>query len=822
MHILHVEDNPLDIDLVARALASASPPVSVDAVGTLNDARELLINAERFDAALVDLKLPDGSGLELVAEIRERDLPMALVMLTGSGDQSAAIAALQSGADDYVAKCVDAYAHLSATLAGACRRFSENRRVRKANLRVLYAEHNAADIDLARRHFERHAPFIRLTVVPDVAVALSYLPPDSGHDCTFDVLLLDYRLPGLDALDAVGIVRNERGLDIPIVVVSGQGSEEIAARAIQLGVDDYVSKHAGYLYELAPTLEKVHRQALLLREQEELRRTSRQMSYLLEASPVVLYALEVVGQKVVPTWVSGNVSRLFGFNEQEALSEHFWATGVHPEDRERLANEMRAMSSRSHGVSVYRFYDKPGRMRWIRDELRRLPGEGTDSFTILGAWQDVTAERQASEVQAARMVALDSLLSGAPLEQVLSGVSARLAEIRPEMRVSILLLDPQSGRLYTAAAAGLPGFYNDAIDGIRPAIGVGSCGTAAATGELVIAEDVMVHPYWEAYRDIAARAGFRACWSMPFKNERGQVSGTFAIYHADVRTPDADEQQLISEFAQIAGIAVQRAYADTRLRQAAAVFESTREGVVITDLAPRITAVNPAYTEITGYAEADVIGCNPSILQSGRQDESFYQALWSSVLESGYWQGEIWNRRRNGEIYPQLLTISTVRDDQGQPKNYVGVMTDITQIKQSEASIERLAHYDPLTALPNRLLTQSRLEHAVKRARRDRRLLAVLFVDLDRFKNVNDSLGHPSGDSLLQLLTKRVAERLRDEDTFGRLGGDEFLVVLSDIHCVEDAINIGHEILGLLEMPFRLAQEREVYIGASIGISLFP
>lgn len=822
MHILHVEDNPVDVDLVARALANASPPVSIDAVGTLNDARELLINPERYDAALVDLRLPDGSGLELVAEIRERGLPIALVMLTGFGDPHAAIAALQSGADDYLPKSMDAYERLFATLSAACQRSGDNHRMRKTNLRVLYAEHNVADIDLTRRHLERHTPFIRLTVVPDVAVALSYLPLDSAQDSDFDVLLLDYRLPGLDALDAVGIIRNERGLAIPIVIVSGQGSEEVAARAIQLGVEDYVSKHPGYLYELAPTLEKVHRQALLAQERQELQRTSQQMSYLLEASPVLLYTLEVAGDNVTPTWVSGNVSRLFGFSEQEALAEGWWAAGVHPEDRDRLASEMGLMSSRLHGVHVYRFYDKLGRMHWIRDELRRLPGEEADRFTILGAWQDITAERQAEQVQAARMAALDSLLNGAPLEQVLSNVSARLAVICPEMRISILLVDPESGRLFTATAAGLPGFYNEAIDGLQPAVGAGSCGTAAATGELVIVEDVMTHPYWQDYQDLASRAGFRACWSMPFRNGRGEVSGTFAIYHPDVRTPDENERQLISEFAQIAGIAVQRAHADAHLRQAAAVFESTREGVVITDLTPRITAVNPAYSEITGYAEADVIGCNPSILQSGRQDESFYQALWSSVLETGYWQGEIWNRRRNGEIYPQLLAISTVRDDEGVPKYYVGVMTDITQIRKSEANLERLAHYDPLTALPNRLLTQSRLEHAVKRARRDRRLLAVLFIDLDRFKNVNDSLGHPSGDTLLQLLTERIAERLRDEDTFGRLGGDEFLVVLSDIHVPEDAVNIGHEILRLLEMPFHLEQGREVYIGASIGVSLFP
>lgn len=195
---------------------------------------------------------------------------------------------------------------------------------------------------------------------------------------------------------------------------------------------------------------------------------------------------------------------------------------------------------------------------------------------------------------------------------------------------------------------------------------------------------------------------------------------------------------------------------------------------MITDLEPRIVAVNRAYMEITGYRKSEVIGKNPKLIKSGRHDQAFYQSMWNNLIQAGYWRGEIWNRRKNGEIYPQWLTISTVHDESGKPRNYVGVFTDISQIKQSEARLEHLAHYDPLTGLPNRLLAQSRLQHAIERADRNHYRVATLYLDLDRFKNVNDSLGHPAGDELLSLLANRLKSRLREEDTLARLGGDEF------------------------------------------------
>jgi diguanylate cyclase (GGDEF)-like protein/PAS domain S-box-containing protein len=261
---------------------------------------------------------------------------------------------------------------------------------------------------------------------------------------------------------------------------------------------------------------------------------------------------------------------------------------------------------------------------------------------------------------------------------------------------------------------------------------------------------------------------------------------------------------------------------DEERRLAAAVFANTQEGIVITDPAGRILAVNPSVVSITGYSREELVGNTMRLLQSGRHDRAFYDSLWHAVRTDGYWQGEIWNRRKNGEIYPELLTISTVRDDAGEITNYVGLFSDITVWKRSHQRMEHLAHHDALTELPNRLMLLSRLEHAISKARRDKSQGAVLFLDLDRFKRVNDTLGHPAGDALLLAVAKRLRERLRESDTLARLGGDEFVILLEDLAERNQAASLARELITRISEPFDLPGGHVARIGASIGIALFP
>lgn len=266
----------------------------------------------------------------------------------------------------------------------------------------------------------------------------------------------------------------------------------------------------------------------------------------------------------------------------------------------------------------------------------------------------------------------------------------------------------------------------------------------------------------------------------------------------------------------------ERKMVEEKLREAAAVMQNTHEGVMITDADANLIAINPAFTKMTGYSESEVLGKNPRLLSSGRQDRAFYQTLWNDLNTRGFWQGELWNRRKNGEIYPQLLTISTIFDDQGKPIRHLGVFADISQIKESQAKLEFMAHHDPLTKLSNRSLAESRLEQELEQARRHNQQLSVLFIDLDRFKQVNDSFGHLMGDELLCAVSSRLNARLREGDTLGRLGGDEFILIASALQEKQDAAIIARDFISALSEPFQLSNGAEVFIGGSIGISLFP
>jgi len=265
----------------------------------------------------------------------------------------------------------------------------------------------------------------------------------------------------------------------------------------------------------------------------------------------------------------------------------------------------------------------------------------------------------------------------------------------------------------------------------------------------------------------------------------------------------------------------ERVQMQERLQQAATVFESTAEGVMITDLEQRITAVNRAFSQITGYSEAEALGQSPRLLASGNHDSAFYAAMWHNLTASGHWQGEIWNKRKNGELYPEWLTISAVLDQHDDISHFVGVFADISSLKHAQARLDHQAHHDPLTGLPNRMLFEARLRAALEDAQTDNRLGAVLFIDLDRFKHINDSLGHPVGDQLLKSIAERLKTHLRDIDTVARLGGDEFIILLPGLQHASDAERVAHKLLDCFSHAFAVDQQ-ELFISASIGISRYP
>ncbi|WP_168194955.1 sensor domain-containing protein [Chromobacterium phragmitis] len=256
-------------------------------------------------------------------------------------------------------------------------------------------------------------------------------------------------------------------------------------------------------------------------------------------------------------------------------------------------------------------------------------------------------------------------------------------------------------------------------------------------------------------------------------------------------------------------------------KEAAAVFDSSYEAIMMVSPEGVISKVNNAFTRITGYGAEEAIGQKPSLLASGKQPISFYEELWNSVKGHDFWRGELWNRRKNGELYAELLSISVVRDERGQVQHYIGIFSDISQLKQHEAELDRVAHYDPLTGVPNRRLLSDRLRQAIVRATRSGKSCAVCFLDLDGFKAVNDQYGHAVGDQLLVAVSNNLKAILRGDDTLARLGGDEFVVLLSEVGSPEECMLVLDRVLATASRPMRVG-ESEVNVTASIGVSLFP
>jgi len=260
---------------------------------------------------------------------------------------------------------------------------------------------------------------------------------------------------------------------------------------------------------------------------------------------------------------------------------------------------------------------------------------------------------------------------------------------------------------------------------------------------------------------------------------------------------------------------------EEQLRLAAKVFESKSEGIVITDAEGTILHVNDAFCQITGYTRDEVIGKNPRIMKSDRHDEEFYKQMWQDILTKGFWQGEVWDRRKDGEIYPKWLSISAVKDDQGNLTHFVAIFSDLTAIKQSEEKLELLAHYDFLTGLPNRLLFNDRLRQAILRARRNQARFGLIYLDLDGFKLINDSLGHIIGDQMLKIVGQRLKKIIRETDTIARLGGDEFGLIITDIREPSILASIAQKIKEAISEPFCI-RGYELFITVSIGITIYP
>lgn len=291
---------------------------------------------------------------------------------------------------------------------------------------------------------------------------------------------------------------------------------------------------------------------------------------------------------------------------------------------------------------------------------------------------------------------------------------------------------------------------------------------------------------------------------------------------------DAMAVDLVSELRREVAV---RKQAEEQLQLAASVFTHAREGIMITDRSGAIIDVNETFSQITGYSRDEVLGCNPRLLGSGRHEHAFYVDFWHELLENGAWSGEIWNRRKTGEIFATMQTISAVHDTQGQVQQYVSLFSDITTLKEHESQLENIAYHDALTGLPNRLLLHDRLQHAMLQTKRRKDMLALVYLDLDGFKSVNDMHGHATGDALLVGIAHNIKLTLREGDTLARLGGDEFIILLVDLYKQSDGEPLLERIVSAAAEPVICAVPGtgpgasaglRLQLSASLGVAYYP
>ncbi|RTE66031.1 EAL domain-containing protein [Amphritea opalescens] len=307
-------------------------------------------------------------------------------------------------------------------------------------------------------------------------------------------------------------------------------------------------------------------------------------------------------------------------------------------------------------------------------------------------------------------------------------------------------------------------------------------------------------------------------WQGNFLNRRKNGS---LYWEAATISAVKDPRGVITHFVAVKEDITERRATEEQLRMNAAVFETTNEGIMITTPDSKIISVNPAFTKITGYTQKDVVGNTPQIFQSGKQPKEFYEGLWRSLEKNNSWSGEIWNKRKDGSLYPQWLSIAAVQNHDGLLAQYVAVFSDMTQRKNDEEQIRQQANFDALTSLPNRTMLKRELTQIQQRCDEKGCQCALLFIDLDRFKAVNDTLGHSVGDQMLQQVSLRLSSVIREQDLISRFGGDEFVIVLQDLVDSEEAAMTAKRVIDILQPPFQLAG-RTLYIGASVGISCYP
>jgi diguanylate cyclase (GGDEF)-like protein/PAS domain S-box-containing protein len=465
--------------------------------------------------------------------------------------------------------------------------------------------------------------------------------------------------------------------------------------------------------------------------------------------------------------------------------------------------------------------------RWFNQRI--YPTE--DGIAIF--FVDVTERKRGEKSDAGQRRVLELIAADAPLQETLDEIVRLIEAQSPEMMGSILLADEDGLHLRHGAALTLPADYARALDGQATGPSVGFCGTAAYRRTQVIVEDIETDPLWSEYRSLAHAHGLRACWATPILDPQHRLIGTLAIYLRHPGRPSERDNQLIKMATHTAAIAIAKDRAERERVRAQAVlrnresmfrlvFENAAIGMTLANTEQKLMRSNRAFASMLGYTDAELRGRKVAdVLHPDDSAERLrlYQSLEADEID--HFQADLRYLRKDGTLMWGRLTASRVPQEGDMPQLNIGMIEDITERKRAEARIEYLATHDALTGLPNHNLMHDRLTQAMAHVRRTGTLLAILYLDLDRFKVINDGFGHSAGDAVIRAVAERLKSFVRDGDTVARQSGDEFLVLLTDLRKPADVYIVAQKVLAAFAAPLAL-QGRDIHIAASIGISVYP
>ncbi|MBM2834617.1 MAG: putative diguanylate cyclase YegE [Candidatus Brocadiaceae bacterium] len=549
--------------------------------------------------------------------------------------------------------------------------------------------------------------------------------------------------------------------------------------------------------------------------EESIQETNHTLQAFMQASPAII-ALDADGR--VTMWNSA-AERIFGWNKEEVLGHHLPFVSDNKQEV-FLTLCKRALSGESFMGIEARQQKRDGSPIDISFSAAPVRNAQGNIKTVIGVVDDVT-ERKRTQAVEALLYEIDRLvLQGRTLDFILSYLCKCLVDILAYPLVCICMKE-EDGSVSISAQAGthvdhLRNLHDVFCDNTSEC----RCPTILAIRKGYTQTSDMQEPAFLKYREHGCSYELQSSKSLPLCTQRKRF-GTLNLYALKPNAFDAKTVRLLENLAKRMSVVLSMAIDQQLLHLQGTAMASISHAVFITDCKGRIKWVNKAFTRLSGYPAEEVYGQTPCLLKSGKHDTSFYQSIWQTILSGEVWRGEIVNRQKDGGLYTVQQTITPLRDIQGKVFRFVAIHEDITDKKQSEAHIHYMAYYDTLTNLPNRSLFYDRLQHELVHAHRNERMLAVMFLDLDRFKVINDTMGHTSGDLVLKAVAERLKGCVRESDTVSRWGGDEFIFIITNITQPQDVAFIAHKIFNEMSSPFQL-EERELYITPTIGIAVYP